>query len=170
MEWKRQNGIRSYEVTLNLSLTYDLERPRLHGLRATSDGRLTTVGTEHTLKRWRTPRELLARKKYMRGIEWDAVGRTSCREWQRWTRNISPDVAQRRGNFAGPVKSTWGARRLRNNSARAKHLARHLSTQWPCRPADPSLAHCHHNINGGHIIFLLDKPGACIRARRKTSR
>ena len=62
MERKRQNGIRTYEVTLNLSLTYDLERPRLPGLQATSDGKPTAVGKEHTLKWWRTPRVLPARK------------------------------------------------------------------------------------------------------------
>jgi hypothetical protein len=69
----------------------------------------------------------------MKRIEWDAVGRTSCREWQRWSRNISPDVSQTRRNLAGPVKSTWGARRLWNNSVRDRHLARHLSAQRSCR-------------------------------------
>jgi hypothetical protein len=41
----------------------------------------------------------------MKGIKWDTVGRTSCRGWQRWSYNISPDIAQTRRNLAGPVKS-----------------------------------------------------------------
>ncbi len=79
----------AYGETLTLLWTYDLtvSRPRLPGLLATSDGRRITVEKELTSRRWPNPKSTGEKENEMVEIEWDAVGRTSFREWQGWAHN-----------------------------------------------------------------------------------